>query len=163
MDSAHIVICYAQIVAHPELQAVVNEALAHPLEHLGATSAEAADAIQLIPIAFARHFMADMGITFSDRYWIFGVDGDLIKQGLLMSDPIYEAAVALAPKLLSKEVVEGVICRSAEFNVINESLNAGSRPEDLRLAPVARFRGNPTEAGIKLVQSKINAYLKSPV
>jgi hypothetical protein len=144
-----------------ENQGCSDEELLSGLCSLGLPADQALEAVRFIPIAFARHFLDGMGITFSERYWVFSPAGKEVSSGSLTSNPIFHMASELAPKLLTKPAIEQIVFRSAEANSVNQALNSGSKSQNLQLAPVVLFTGTPTAMGLELAQSKISSFLRN--
>ena len=126
----------------------------------GCPESKALEAVRFVPVAFARQFLDGLGVSFSDQYWRFSPEGEVVEQGDLESSEIYRQAKQLAPSLMSKPVISHVVFRSAEAHSVNDALNRGSKPTDLVLAPISFFSGQPTEAGSIKATEAIKVYLK---
>jgi hypothetical protein len=86
-----------------------------------------------IPLAFCRAMFDGMGVKFSTTYIRIGkrAPRGTLK---LMSEPAFARARALLPVLVDGghgEVCKTIAMSSSTFNVLNASLNAGSKPENL--------------------------------
>ncbi|BBA32060.1 hypothetical protein sS8_0091 [Methylocaldum marinum] len=144
-----------------ETPGLSDEQLVQALVAHGCEPGLAVEAVRFVPVAFARQFLNGMGISFSDTYWKFSPDGTIQEQGSLSNHILYSMAYDLSPSLMSKPVISNVAFRSPEANAVNNALNGGSQPANLKLAPLAFFLGEPTESGYAKAQERIKAYLSA--
>ncbi|MEC5387995.1 hypothetical protein VVD49_19845 [Uliginosibacterium sp. H3] len=160
MNSQQAVELFVRIAV--EAPGLSDEQMFDSLVAHGCPEPLALQSIRFIPIAFARQFLHGMGVSFHDEYWYFAPDGSTKEQSALTSVPVFASAQELSRSPMSKEVVSHVVFRSSEAHAVNNALNAGSKPGDLKLAPVAIFVGQPTEAGAAKAQATIQGYLSKP-
>ncbi len=143
-----------------EAQGLGDDTIVPSMVQHGCLPELALEVARLVPVAFGRQFLSGMGISFSDAYWLFSDDGDVEERRTLSSNAVYMEAVNLAPSLMSKAVVSTIVFRSSEADAVNTALNNGSKPANLRLAPVAIFYGQPTDTGLQRAQEQITASLR---
>ena len=144
-----------------ELEGKPDEVIVEAMERRGCPVVLAIDAARYAPIAFARQFLDGMGITFSDEYLVLSANGKIEERGALSSNHLYKEAFRVAPEIMSKQLIATVVFRSSEANAVNNAMNAGSKPENLRLAPVLMFSGQPTEEGIQQAQKLTTSFLQA--
>lgn len=107
------------------------------LERNGVPRGLATRAVAFLPLAFGRRLLRGL-VALPDS---FIVDG---RELPLASEPVYALAEALAERA-GRESIERIGLRSAEFNAVNQALNAGSTPGDLVLStPHLTFDGPVT-------------------
>ncbi len=159
MNNSQLIKDYTEIAIAEE--GLHDDFIANELRKRGYNGEHVAEAIQLIPIAFARQFLNGMGIDFSEQYWILSPNGSIEKQGLLTENSLYSEALKLAPGFMAKPVIECIVFRSSEAHAINGAMNNGSKAENLKLAPICLFNGKPTELGISKAESEIQNFLKA--
>ena len=121
------------------------------IETAGSTFEEATTAYNFIQVAWGRCFLDGMGITFSDRYYLFNGDGDLCESGNLADREIYAHAVSVAESHKGSAAFELMAFTSAEMNSVNAALNGGSKPENLVTTPACFFLSQPTESAVEKV------------
>jgi hypothetical protein len=119
--------------------------VADVLERNGVPRGVATRTVAFLPLAFGRRLLRGL-IAIPDS---FVIDG---REAPLASEPLYAFAEALAERA-GREHIERIGLRSAEFNAVNQALNAGSKPEDLVMgAPHLTFdgpvTGGATTAGV---------------
>ena len=91
--------------------------------------------IEFVPLAFGRSLLDGMGIAFEDDYVRVDKDGNERMRGKLADEPIYVAALKLAPVVMQsmgQDAFMAVAMRSAELQATNEALNHGANPADLQ-------------------------------
>lgn len=157
MNNQQIVIEYTRLAS--KTKGVSDDAIYQSLCDKGFSAEISIQAVQIIPVAFGRHLLDGMGITFSEKFWVVDRMGKILQSGSFSENPIFVAALSLAPGLLNAAVSEDVVWRSAEVNCVNTALNAGSDPKNLALAPVAIFRGEPGAIGLRHVQETMSAHI----
>ena len=96
----------------------------------------------LVPIFVGRHFMRDLGVQFSDSMIVFRSDGGCAASLRLSEHPAYIAVVNRAQKILQHRNVSAIAMCGSELDAVNQALNDGSKPENLRLSSVALILGN---------------------
>ena len=159
MDPAQTVQLYVQSCV--ELEGKPDEVIVEAMEQGGCPARLAIDATRYAPIAFARQFLDGMGIMFSDEYLVLSAKGEIEERGVLSSNPLYNEALRVAPAIMSKQLINTVVFRSSEANAVNNAMNAGSKPENLRLAPLLMFNGQPTEEGLHEAQQLTTSFLQT--
>jgi hypothetical protein len=159
MNPAQTVQLYVQSCV--ELEGNPDAAIVGAMEQRGCPVDLAIEATRYAPIAFARQFLDGMGIMFSDEFLVLSSKGEIEERGTLSSHPLYQEALRVAPSIMSKQLINTVIFRSSEANAVNNALNAGSKPENLRLAPVLIFNGQPTEEGLLEAQRLTTSFLQA--
>lgn len=100
--------------------------------------AEIAALIEFVPLAFGRSLLDGMGIQFEDYYVRIDAEGRERVRRKLADEPVYAAALKLAPIVLQsmgQEAFVAIATRSAELEAVNNALNAGSNPADLQASP----------------------------
>ena len=110
------------------------------LEALGVGARRAALLYGFIVLAFGRPILESLGVAASDKFLLQGPDGER-SEGLLMDEPIFVEALAVARSRnqLSREQLKAISMQSCEVDALNEALNAGHRPEDLKATPPVLF------------------------
>jgi hypothetical protein len=97
----------------------------------------AARLVEFLPIVYSRLLLADSGAQFSDE---FRRPNGSYKNGLLSSEPLWDAAMAFARAERERGVpakdLFAVAARSAEFDAANQLLNKGSKLENIRFTAV---------------------------
>jgi hypothetical protein len=100
----------------------------------------AARLIELLPVVYFRAMFANSVLAFSDLCRRRSPDGTLSKARPLSSEPVWAEVLEFSKKELSDGISKAdlwaVAARSAEFDATNRLLNAGSKLEDIRLAPL---------------------------
>ncbi len=104
------------------------------LESQGVADWLAQRLVLFLPLAFGRRLLP--GAHLSNEY----DDGGTLRR--LEADPIYTAAQERAAQANRTEV-ERIGLRGAEFNAVNNALNAGSRFEDLTVGPPVTLQPLP--------------------
>ena len=107
--------------------------------------------------AFGRLLLDGLGITFSDEFYCFDAQGEVVERGRLSQDPTFIAAMALGGEPSSGAAVRALALASAEVNSVNKALNAGSDPKNLSLLPACFLMETPTDAGLERVRAFIGA------
>jgi hypothetical protein len=106
-------------------------------------------AYKFTQIAWARVFLDGMGLRFSQDYLCFNRTGDVVESGLLAEQPYFVVAMALVQRFARTPGFAQFAVMSALVNSLNAALKAGSKPEDLIMAPEALFLEAPTPAGLE--------------
>jgi hypothetical protein len=132
----------AVALAVAALQAPVqaeDEEIIRALTAQGVEERRAVRLVQFVPIAFCRFVFRGSGVQFADDYVVLGPDGQPAAQLPLAEDEVFreatahcEAAAAAgqgAPYFLP------VAARSGGFRAIQELMQKGARPEDIRTVP----------------------------
>jgi hypothetical protein len=102
--------------------------------------------------AWGRIVLDGIGARFSPDYFCFDAAGEIVESGRLADEPCFAAASRLAQQYVHSKGFGQLALMSSETLAVNDALNAGSRPEDLVLAPAARFVEQPTPAGMENVR-----------
>lgn len=158
MNPTQVTHLYTQICV--EAPGLSDDEVAQSMIAHGCPPNSAVDATRFLPLAFGRQFLNGLGISFAEKYWLFSSEGKIDEEGLLPEHSLFKTALELAPALMSKPVVSNIVVRSSEVNAVNNAMNNGSQPSNLRLAPVAFFNGEPSKEGFNKAQEHINAFLK---
>jgi len=101
------------------------------LRHRGFGEGEAHRLVALLPMAFCRPILEDLGVRhFVMRLAATGMDGTSVKADL-MRQPEYVAGLRLARKhykagTLNPLVYERIVMRSADFDAASNALNSGA-------------------------------------
>ena len=93
----------------------------------GLSKEEAHDAVRFIPLA-----LAGSGVSLPDTY--IRVVGDQQEERPLKDEPFFRGTSMMAPSLAQDygaETLSAIVIQSAEFQAVNNALNAGSNLEDL--------------------------------
>lgn len=94
--------------------------------------------VMFLPIAYGRVVLKKIGIRFSDSFKHPLNDGTLVEHAFA-DEPIWRAIVECAcdevSRGISGEHLLSVAARSAEFDAVNQLLNAGSTPANIVLTP----------------------------
>lgn len=110
-----------------------DEALTDALIASGRSRAEAERLLIFMPIAFARVLLNDLGVMFPGTYKLQTPSGELVSRRF-MAQPVFYAATAVAKMGHDRDTFLAVAGRSAEFKVVNQALNDGSKPKHLLLS-----------------------------
>lgn len=106
----------------------------------------AGDLVDFIPIAFTRVGLDHLNIDFQDYVQYVDKIGRVKEKRKLIDIPIYAEAVRFAKEdaglFVDNEEFLTIESYSAEFKVINDMLNKGSRIEDLVISPVTMLAGS---------------------
>jgi hypothetical protein len=116
------------------------------LERVGVPRRLAAEIVEFLPLALARALLDGMGVHFEDHYVRQTASGNIIGEKLLTDEPVFREGLALANEVsVDGAVYLAVAGWSAEYRAINQAMNSGSRPEDLRCAPPVVFAEHEDE------------------
>lgn len=90
-----------------------------------------------LPLALARSKLAAQGVKFDDYYARIDSRGRLRAYRLLTDEPVYRAAVQLAPELYQSQpaVAEAIARISIEDQLVRTALARGSKAADLEAGP----------------------------
>ena len=95
----------------------------------------AARLIEFIPMAYCRIVLSKSGVHFSETFR--RVDGDVLSpEQSLNSEPIWRdvwSYVSEAGAMQTRSEILKIAARSAEFSAVNQLLNNGSAPQNVRL------------------------------
>lgn len=105
-------------------------------------------AYKVTQIAWGRMFLDGLGVRFSSNYLCFNGAGEVVESGLLAEEPYFVAAMSLARQYAHCPGFPQFALMSADVNAVNNALKAGSKPEDLVMAPAALFLEAATPEGI---------------
>jgi hypothetical protein len=125
-----------------------DEDLEKALEKMGIPLSLAYKLSEFMPLAFGRIFMKDLGVAFQQDFVRYVIsEGKIVKkhQAKLDNEVVYKEAYKIASRMFSKRIsveeFQVVAFRSAEFRVVNEMLNKGSKPENIVLTqPYLQWR-----------------------
>jgi len=147
------------ITASPEAS---EEEVYQKLAAQGISARNADCTYKFTQIAWGRTVLHGMGITFSDDYFWLDADGKVVESGEVEQNPYFIAAMKVAANYSgNRRGITRMAASASEFHVVNDMLNNGSKPEDLKLAPCCMFTTAPTQAGLKRAQDFINSLLRS--
>jgi hypothetical protein len=109
------------------------------LQRAGFDKSRAIDLMEFLPIAFARASLQGKGIQFAEYYVRVDDKKRERSRKKLIDEPVYREALGLVMevKRQGKEVIMAIASRSPELPVINQALQTGSRPEQVKLKPPA--------------------------
>jgi len=106
-------------------------------------------------------FLDGLGVRFSPDYLCFNGAGDVIESGLLTEQPYFMAAMSLVKQYARTSGFPRFALMSSDVNAVNSALNAGSKAENLVMAPAALFMEAATPEGIekarKLLAQRVGA------
>ena len=91
-----------------------------------------------VPLAFGRVAFESLGASFPPDFVRITRAGSLHEGLKLKHQPVFARSTALCREFMEGqllEAVKNVALTSSEVNVINDALNAGSKPENLQLFP----------------------------
>jgi hypothetical protein len=109
-------------------------------------------ALKFTQIAWGRVVLDGLGVHFAPDYLCLNGAGDVIETGLLAEQSDFIAALRLAQRYAGSPGFKQMVLMSSELNVVNEALRAGSKPENLVMAPVAFFMEPATQEGMVKAQ-----------
>lgn len=107
------------------------------------------------PAAFGRSLVSGLGITFDDTYIRLSMDEN--KKMELMGHAVYARSTVIAERIKFEypEKYKLVALCSSIVNAVNDSLNHGSSPEDLKTAPLILTDPAMTENETQLAIDKV--------
>jgi hypothetical protein len=118
-------------------------------------------AYKFTQIACGRKLLDGMGITFSNEFLCFNRFGDVVESGRLDEESYYRAALEEAvPEKMGGDAFANFAATSAEFDAVNNALNAGSEASNLVMAPAFLFLETPTESGIVSAHQVIQRHVQ---
>lgn len=148
----------AIVVGNPALGAdEIYEAMAKA----GAPDDVADRAYKLMQIAWGRAFLDGLGLRFPSDYFCLNAAGQIVESGQLEEEPFFTAARHLVTEHRQSEGFAHFAKMSADVNAINAALHAGSKPENLALAPPAIFIEDPTPEGLARAREEIRRRLSA--
>ncbi|MBL8605865.1 MAG: hypothetical protein JNL38_01035 [Myxococcales bacterium] len=148
----------AVLMNDPELSASdIYDALARA----GVPDDVADRAYKFTQIAWGRVFLGHLGLRFPPDYFCLNARGDIVESGQLDEEPYFVAATGLAAEHRRSRGFARFAAMSADVNAINDALHAGSKPENLSIAPPALFVEAPTPEGIAKARQEIGRRLRS--
>ncbi len=123
-----------------------EEFLIQNLVNQGIDKKAAGDLVDFIPIAFTRVGLEPLNVNFQDFVQFVDKKGNIVEKKKLLDIPIYIEAVRFAKEdaglFIDNDEFLTIESYNAEFKVINDMLNKGSRIEDLVISPVTMLAGN---------------------
>jgi hypothetical protein len=128
----------------------------------GIPDAVADRAYKFIQIAWGRVFLDGLGVRFSSDYLCFNGAGEVVESGLLAEEPYFVAAMSLAQQYARFPGFPRFALMSADVNAVNSALKAGSKPENLVMAPAALFLEAATPEGIDKARQFLAGRTTSP-
>ncbi len=123
----------------------------------------ASDIYRFTQLAAGRYVLAGKGVKFVDTFFRFDKTGCLIFEGSLPNEAEFTEAMRLMPVILTRKAAEVLALSSSEVQAVHASLENGSKPENLRLAPCVLFNGSPGPEAIKKIQDFIASWLRDDV
>lgn len=110
------------------------------IEEAGVPRGLAAEIVEFLPLALARALLDGMGIHFEDHYVRQTARGRVIGRKLLGDEAVFREGLAIANEISGDgEAFIAVARWSVEYKAVNEAMNSGSLPENLRCAPPVVF------------------------
>jgi hypothetical protein len=109
-------------------------------------------AFKFTQTAWGRVVLNGLGVHFAPDYLCLDGAGDVIETGLLAEQPDFIAAMSLVQRYAGSPGFKQMVLMSAELNMVNEALRAGSKPENLVMAPLAFFMEPATQEGMVKAQ-----------
>jgi hypothetical protein len=123
-------------------------AIREEIEMAGVPHRLATEIVEFLPLALARALLDGMGVHFEDHYVRQTARGQVIGRKLLIDEPVFREGLALANEVSADGgAFVAVASCSTEYRAVNEAMNSGSRPEDLRCAPPVVFAEYDDERG----------------
>lgn len=123
-----------------------EEELIQDLVIQGIDEETAGDLVDFIPIAFTRIGLEHLHINFQDHIQRVDRKGNVTEKKKLADIPIYTEALRFAKEdaglFVDSDQFLTIASYNAEFKVVNEMLNKGSKIEDLVISPVTMLAGN---------------------
>ena len=120
---------------------------------------EAADrTYKFTQLAWGQAFLREVGVRFPEEYFCFDADGRVVERGRLPDEVVFAAASRLAAQYRYTAAFKRLALTSADLQAANELLKAGSRPEDLEMAPPCIFFAEPTAEGMRKAESVIDEH-----
>lgn len=123
-----------------------EEELIQDLVIQGIDEETAGNLIDFIPIAFTRVGLEHLNINFQDYIQRVDRKGNITEKIKLADIPIYMEALSFAKKdaelFVDNDQFLAIASYNAEFKVVNEMLNKGSKVENLVVSPVSMLAGN---------------------
>jgi len=120
-------------------------------------------ALKFTQTAWGRVVLDGLGVHLAPDYLCLDGAGDVIETGLLAEQPYFIAAMSLVQRYAGSPGFKQMALMSAELNVVNEALRAGSKPENLVIAPVAFFMEPATQEGMVKAQMLQNQRAASTI
>jgi len=108
----------------------------------------ASQLLELLPLAYGRETLSDVGVLFSDFYVYVNEPG----RGRLSALPLWKEVVEFAKK--DPEPSFPIASRSPEIRAANEGLNEGKKLETLVWGPAAFLRPIEPIAGLEVSSKK---------
>jgi hypothetical protein len=112
-------------------------------------------AYKFTQIAWARVLLGGLGLKFPSDYFCLNASGDIVESGRLEEQPFFVAATHVATEHARSKGFARFASMSADVLAVNDALHAGSKPENLVLAPPAIFLEAPTSAGMEKARQEI--------
>jgi hypothetical protein len=126
------------------------------LQRAGFDKSLALDLVEFLPLAFARASLEGRGVQFAEYY--VRIDGQKRERARkkLIEQPVYREALGLVldVKRQGTDVFMSIASRSPELPAINQALQGGSRPEQVRLPPPALVWSDDREEPSKPARAK---------
>jgi hypothetical protein len=106
-------------------------------------------AYKFTQMAWGRAFLDDLGVKFAPDYVCFNGAGDVVESGLLAEQPYFVAAMSLVGQYAQSPGFPRLALMSSDVNAVNSALQAGSKAENLVMAPAGLFVEAATPEGIE--------------
>jgi hypothetical protein len=148
----------AEMVA-PRQQFTEGEVFSELVE-AGVPEALADRAFKFTQIVAGRALLAGIGVRFSEGYFCFDRDGEVVESGRLADEPCFAAASRLAERYGRTPGFLHLAMTSADLNAVNQALHAGSQPAELTTSPAGLFLEAPTPAGVAKAQETIGRMMQ---
>jgi hypothetical protein len=108
-------------------------------------------AYKFTQIACGRALLHGLGIEFAATFTYFDGSGHVIEAGQLEDQPYFAAACAEIRRIAGSPGFKRLALMAAELHAVNDLLNKGSKPENLRISPPILFSEPLTPAGAELL------------
>jgi hypothetical protein len=122
------------------------------------------EVLTVVPIAFGRVVVGALGLTFSPYFTRINREGET--QTLkLMQQPVFARSTVLSAEMLAsphRETVKAMGLTSGEVRAINRALQAGSKPQDLVLAPPLIVAPGTDQSAIDQAIKRLQQHLRPP-
>ena len=118
------------------------------LSHAGVPDELADRTYKFTQVAWGRFFLDGLGVSFPQEYYWLSAAGKVVSCGELRDEPSFSAASSLAQQYAPHAGFQRLALMSADVQAVNEALRKGSKPANLRTAPVVMFTEAPTPEGL---------------
>lgn len=115
-------------------------------------------AYKFTQIAWARAFLASLGVQQTPDYLCFNASGEVVESGFLTDEPCFAAALRLVDQYAGSPGCRLLAMMSADFVAVSKQLDAGADPHDLVIGSAFVFLEKPTPAGIANFQQAMASH-----